>query len=83
MKYIILGTLAKNHNTKKDTLFKDCAPKRPNSILRHISLYSLNMRLPHKNKQKQTNKTLASSKHIMPSARLLQALFIPFSCFID
>ena len=38
MKYIILGTLAKNHDTKKDTLFKDCAPKRPNSILRHISL---------------------------------------------
>ena len=54
MKYIILGTLAKNHNTKKDTLFQDCAPKRPNSILRHISLYSLNMRLPHKNKH--TNK---------------------------
>ena len=54
MKYIILGTLAKNHNTKNDTLFKDCAPKRPNSILRHISLYSLNMRLPHKNKH--TNK---------------------------
>ena len=49
--YNFLGTLAKNHNTKKDTLFKDCAPKRPNSILRHISLYSLNMGLPHKSKR--------------------------------
>ena len=72
IKYIILGTLAKNHNTKKDTLFKDCAPKRPNSILRHISLYILSIGLPHKNKQ--TNKQ-------NPGVLKAYYAFNAFACF--